>query len=310
MSGGPPGCCFGVFFFNDTATTEIYTLSLHDALPITDARRFFTEARQTTPHKPVIAVVGGRTGAGHRAAVSHTAALGTDDAILDAALRQAGVVRVRTGLQALDGARALASQPVPRGPRIAVVTNSGGTGVELTDLLADEGLAVPELSGPLQDELRALLPEYGSARNPVDMTPAWRLFTTVYPAAIEMLARSGEVDAVVPVLLQRSASPEVAAAVRDAVDRLRAAGVPCFAWPERTARAIGTAVRCGERMGQNGPGARAAGRADGPGAGVLVKGDVPGAGLPVKDDVPGAGAPADHPPPRRFAVIRRRPPRP
>ena len=193
---------------------------------VTDARRFFTEARQTTPHKPVIAVVGGRSGAGQRAAVSHTAALGTDDAVLDAALRQAGVVRVRTGLQALDGARALASQPVPRGRRIAVVTNSGGTGVELTDLLADEGLAVPELSGPLQDKLRALLPEYGSARNPVDMTPAWRLFTTVYPAAIELLARSGEVDAVVPVLLQRSASPEVAAAVRDAVARLRADGVP------------------------------------------------------------------------------------
>jgi acyl-CoA synthetase (NDP forming) len=303
---------------------------------VTDARRFFTEARQTTPHKPVIAVVGGRTGAGQRAAVSHTAALGTDDAILDAALRQAGVVRVRTGLQALDGARALASQPVPRGPRIAVVTNSGGTGVELTDLLADEGLAIPELSGPLQDELRALLPEYGSARNPVDMTPAWRLFTTVYPAAIEMLARSGEVDAVVPVLLQRSASAEVAAVVRDAVGRLRAdgvpvpvyvcwvapreadqhaevlreAGVPCFAWPERTARAIGTAVRCGERMGRNGPGAGTAGKADGPGAGVPVKGDVPGAGRPVRGDGPRAGAPADHPPPGRFAVIRRRSPRP
>jgi acetyltransferase len=312
---------------------------------VTDARRFFTEARHTTPHKPVIAVVGGRSGAGQRAAVSHTAALGTDDAVLDAALRQAGVVRVRTGLQALDGARALASQPVPRGPRIAVVTNSGGTGVELTDLLADEGLAVPELSGPLQHELRALLPEYGSARNPVDMTPAWRLFTTVYPAAIEMLARSGEVDAVVPVLLQRSASPEVAAAVRDAVGRLRAdgvpvpvyvcwvapreadqhaevlreAGVPCFAWPERTARAIGTAVRCGERMGRNGQGAGAGeradvpgagGRADVPGAGLPVKGDVPGAGLPVRGDVPGAGAPAGRPSPGRFAVIRRRPPRP
>src|SRR5262249_56727810 len=88
---------------------------------ITDARRFFTEACRTTPHKPVIAVVGGRTGAGQRAAVSHTAALGTDDAVRDAALRQAGVVRVRTGLQALDAARALASQPVPRRPPIAVV---------------------------------------------------------------------------------------------------------------------------------------------------------------------------------------------
>jgi acyl-CoA synthetase (NDP forming) len=288
---------------------------------ITDARRFFTEARQTTPHKPVIAVVGGRTGAGQRAAVSHTAALGTDDAIRDAALRQAGVVRVRTGLQALDGARALASQPTPRGPRVAVVTNSGGTGVELTDLLADEGLTIPELSGRLQDGLRALLPQYGSARNPVDMTPAWRLFTTVYPAAIEMLARSGEVDAVVPVLLQRSASAEVASAVRDAVSRLRAdrvpvpvyvcwvaprdadqhadllrdAGVPCFAWPERTARAVGTAVRCGARM------------TDAPDATAPAKGGVLGAGAPVGSGVPGATARADHRPPERSAVIRRSP---
>ncbi len=184
---------------------------------ITDARGFFAEACLTTPHKPVIAVVGGRTSAGQRAAVSHTAALASDDAVRDAALRQAGVVRVRTGLQVLDAARALSSQPVPRGPRVAVITNSGGTGVELTDLLADEGLVVPELSESLQAGLRAIMPAYASARNPVDMTPAWNLFTTVYPGAIEMLARSGEVDVIVPVLLQRSASAEVAVAVRDAV---------------------------------------------------------------------------------------------
>ena len=240
---------------------------------ITDAREFYQQACLTTPVKPVIAVVHGRTGAGQRAAVSHTAALATDDAVRDAALRQAGVARVRTGLQALDAARALSGQPLPRGRRVAVVTNSGGTGVELTDLLADEGLEVPELSGPLQDELRALLPGYASPRNPVDMTPAWRLFTTLYPATIEMLARSGEIDVVVPVLLQRSASAEVAEAVRDAVARLRQdrvpvpvyvcwvaprsadqnasllqeAACPCFPWPERTARAVGVAVRCGLR---------------------------------------------------------------
>ena len=238
---------------------------------ITDARGFFAEACLTTPHKPVIAVVGGRTSAGQRAAVSHTAALASDDAVRDAALRQAGVVRVRTGLQVLDAARALSSQPVPRGPRVAVITNSGGTGVELTDLLADEGLVVPELSESLQAGLRAIMPGYASARNPVDMTPAWNLFTTVYPGAIDMLARSGEVDVIVPVLLQRSASAEVAEAVRDAAQRLRAdgvpvpvyvcwvaprsadeharvlnlAGVPCFPWPERTAQVAGIAVRCG-----------------------------------------------------------------
>ena len=245
---------------------------------ITDARRFFDEACQATPVKPVIAVVGGRTGAGQRAAVSHTAALATDDAVRDAALRQAGVVRVRTGLQVLDAARALSGQPVPRGPRVAVITNSGGTGVELTDLLADEGLQVPELSPALQDKLRELLPAYASAVNPVDMTPAWHLFTTVYPAAIDLLARSGEVDVIVPVLLQRSASADVAEAVRSAVGRLRAdgipvpvyvcwvaprasdphmnvlqeAGVPCFPWPQRAAQAVGTAVRCGLQVGESG----------------------------------------------------------
>ena len=260
-------------YLREDPATSVICLLLES---ITDARGFFAEACRTTPVKPVIAVVHGRTGAGQRAAVSHTAALATDDAVRDAALRQAGVARVRTGLQALDAARALSGQPMPRGPRVAVVTNSGGTGVELADLLADEGLEVPELSGPLQDELRALLPGYASARNPVDMTPTWRLFTTLYPATIELLARSGEIDVVVPVLLQRSASAEVAAAVRDAVARLRddgvpvpvyvcwvapraadahasllqEAGVPCFPWPERTARAVGVAVRCGLQAGR------------------------------------------------------------
>jgi acyl-CoA synthetase (NDP forming) len=238
---------------------------------VTDGRAFFEQARLTTPAKPVIAVLSGHTEAGRRAAQSHTAALATDDAVRDAALGQAGVARVRTGLQALDAARALSGQPTPCGRRVAVVTNSGGTGVELTDLLAEEGLEVPELSASLQAGLRAVLPAYASARNPVDMTPAWRLFTTMYPAAIDLLARSGEIDVVIPVLLQRSASAEVAAAVRDAVARLRAdgvpvpvyvcwvaprsadqhaavlheAGIPCFAWPERTARAASVAVRCG-----------------------------------------------------------------
>jgi acyl-CoA synthetase (NDP forming) len=258
-------------YLRDDPDTTVICLLLES---ITQAREFFTEACLTTPRKPVIAVLGGRTSAGQRAALSHTAALATDDAARDAALRQAGVVRVRTGLQALDAARALSSQPVPRGRRVAVVTNSGGTGVELTDLLADQGLELPELSQPLQDRLRAIMPSYASARNPVDMTPAWHLFTTVYPGAIDMLARSGEVDVVVPVLLQRSASAEVAAAVRDAVLRLRSdsvpvpvyvcwvaprsaepfagvlrdADIPVFAWPARTAEAVGVAVRCGQRM--------------------------------------------------------------
>jgi acetyltransferase len=129
----------------------------------------------------------------------------------------------------------------------------------------------------------------------------------------------------------------VAAAVRDAVGRLRAdgvpvpvyvcwvapreadqhaevlreAGVPCFAWPERTARATGTAVRCGKRMGEDAPGAATAGRLARPDTAAPVRDGVPGAGEPVWDGAPGATARADHRPPERFAVIRpHRPPRP
>ena len=253
----------------DPATTVI-CLMLES---VTDARRFFAEACRTTPVKPVIAAVGARTGAGRRAAVSHTAALASDDAIREAALAQAGVVRVRTGLEVFDAARALAGQPAPAGRRVAVLTNSGGIGVELADLLADENLELPELSGSLRGALRPLLPRYASVRNPVDTTPAWNRYLTAYPAAIELLARSGEVDLVIAVLVHRAASGEVAEAVRDATGRLRAdgvpvpvyacwvaprgaqpqadllqqAGVPCYPWPDRTARAAGAAVRCGLR---------------------------------------------------------------
>lgn len=255
-------------YLRDDPATKVICLLLES---ISDGRRFFEQARLTTSVKPVLAVVSGRSRAGRRAAESHTASLASDDAVLDAALRQAGVVRVRTGLQLLDAGRALTSQPAPRGNRIAIVTNSGGTGVELADLLADEDLTVPELSPALQDKLRPVLPGYASARNPVDITPVWRRFPELYPAVTDMLARSGEVDVVVPVLLQRAASAEVAHAVREVAaalrrddvpvpvhvcwvaprearehaDDLQRHDVPCFEWPERTARAIGAAVRAG-----------------------------------------------------------------
>jgi acetate---CoA ligase (ADP-forming) len=239
-----------------------------ESLP--DGRAFYEAARAVTRTKPVIVAKTGRSAAGVRAARSHTAALAGSERIWRAAVDQAGMILARSGLEMMDTARALDAQPVPARPRVGIVTNSGGTGVELSDLLADEGLDVPELSAGLQDELRALLPPFASPRNPVDMTPVWSRFTELYPLLVERLARSGEVDAVVPVLLQRAAVDErVAIAVRDAVARLRAdgvpvpvyvcwvaprsartnadllqdAGVPCFEWPERTARALGHAAR-------------------------------------------------------------------
>ncbi|MGH3946901.1 MAG: acetate--CoA ligase family protein [Pseudonocardiaceae bacterium] len=248
-----------------------------ESLP--DGREFCDAAEAArAAGKPVIVARTGRSPAGIRAAQSHTAALAGHERIWRAAFEQAGVLVARSGLEMLDAARALDSQPPPAGSRVAIITNSGGTGVELADLLADEGLTVPELSPALQDELRPLLPQHASAANPIDITPVWPRFAELYPYLVDRLARSGEVDVVVPVLLQRAATDEaVAVGVRDAVARLRSAGVtvpvyvcwvaprsaranaellqesgvPCFEWPERTARAVAHAVRAGGRHGRH-----------------------------------------------------------
>jgi acetyltransferase len=256
-----------------------------ESLP--DGREFVDAAAALTPRKPVVVARTGRSVAGARAAESHTAALAGNERIWRAALERAGVVQARSGLEMLDVARALDTQPVPGGSRVAVVTNSGGTGVELADLLADEGVEVPELSRRLQDELAALLPAHGSPRNPVDMTTVWSRYAELYPLLVDRLARCGEVDVVVPVLLQRSATDKAAVrGLRDAVLALRAdevnvpvyvcwvtarqhhdhadllqeAGIPCFDWPERTARVVGHAVRYGRSRTTTRPPLRAPAR--------------------------------------------------
>lgn len=237
---------------------------------LADGRAFVEQARRTTPVKPVIVVKTGRSEAGGRAAASHTAALASPEAIWHGVFAQAGIVEVASGQELLDVARAVDGQALPAGPRVAIISNSGGVGVELSDLLADEGLTVPALSGPLQDRIRAMLPAFASPVNPVDVTPVWKRFAELYPALTDLLARSGEVDVVVPVLLQRAAMDRATAeALRDVVaglrgdgvgvpvhvcwiaprdarpnaDLLQESGVPCFEWPARTARAIGHARR-------------------------------------------------------------------
>ena len=261
-------------YLRDDPATRVVCLLLES---ITDPREFFTQARRTTAVKPVVAAVTGRSTAGKRAAVSHTAALASDTVMRDAALEQAGVVRASSGLAMLDAAKLLAAQPIPAGGRVGIVTNSGGLGVELTDLLDVEGLEVPELSPALQADLRRLLPSYGSPRNPVDMTPIWSRYAELYPALVDVLARSGEVDIVIPILLARGGSPEVVEGLAATVaamradgndvpvygcwvaersrqpqaDALQEAGVPCLPWPERTAAAAGAAHRCASALGRD-----------------------------------------------------------
>ena len=254
-------------YLRDDPETTVICLLLES---VPGGRQLADAIRSTTPHKPVIVAKTGRSEAGSRAARSHTGALATDDVIFRAAMRQAGALLAHSGLEMLDIAQLLSSQPHPGGNRAALITNSGGMGVELVDLLSGVGVETPQLSPELRAHVAARLPAFGSAGNPVDMTPVWARFAELYPWLIATLARSGEVDLIIPLLLQRAAMDTAALqgiratvsslraegvqvpvyvcwvaprAVRSNADPLQKAGIPCLEWPERTARAAGQAVR-------------------------------------------------------------------
>jgi acetyltransferase len=131
-------------------------------------RRFLEVARRID--KPMVAQYVGGTVAGARSGASHTGALAGPDHVYDGLLAQAGVIRVESIEAVYQVGHTLASQPVPRGPRIAVLTNSGGPGTAMASRLDAGGMAVPELSEALQAQLRGHLPGHASVRNPVDLT--------------------------------------------------------------------------------------------------------------------------------------------
>ncbi|PWE31486.1 CoA-binding protein [Pararhodobacter marinus] len=121
---------------------------------------------------PIIINKIGKSDAGQRAAISHTAHLTGSDAIYDAVFRRLGMIRVSTPEEMLAAAAALAKLPPARGRRVAVVTTSGGTGGWAADIVSGEGLEVPEPSPALRKRLDAIIPGYGSSANPIDVTAA------------------------------------------------------------------------------------------------------------------------------------------
>src|SRR5690606_37651595 len=117
----------------------------------------------------VIVVKAGRSSAGSRAASSHTAALAASETATQALFQQAGIIRTDTLEAMFDTAALLVHQPLPNGPRVAVVTNAGGPGILAVDALEAGGLEVPTTPPELADRLRSLLPPAASVANPVDM---------------------------------------------------------------------------------------------------------------------------------------------
>ncbi len=136
---------------------------------IKNGRRFMESAARVSMKKPVVVLKGGRTLMGEQAAASHTGAMASDAGVFNAACDQAGIIRVEQPMELLDLSAVFSSQPLPEGNRVAIMTLGGGWGVVTTDLCAENGLQVPELSDDIIERLNRILPPYWSHGNPVDI---------------------------------------------------------------------------------------------------------------------------------------------
>jgi acyl-CoA synthetase (NDP forming) len=162
---------------------------------IDDGRHLFDVARATSLEKPVVVLRGGLTDSGGKAAASHTGAMAGSAAVYEAAARQAGLVTCTSVQEALDLTTALANLPLPKGRRVAVVTNGGGAGVLAADEMARQGLTLVDPSAQLLAELDEILPPFWSRRNPFDMVAT--AGGDVGPKVVAAVTRCPDVDAVV-----------------------------------------------------------------------------------------------------------------
>ncbi len=180
------------YYATDTATT----VALAYIEGIADGSRFVAGLRAVSAVKPVVVLKGGVTAGGARAAASHTGSLATDDTTFEGVCRQFGVSRARTAEEAFDAAATFATQPLPRGGRVVVVTTVGGWGVVAADAItAHPDLELVELPEDLLGSIDGLLPPRWSRNNPVDLAGGETRDTV--PAVLDLVASHPGVDAVV-----------------------------------------------------------------------------------------------------------------
>ena len=250
-----------LLFWEDDPNTDVILLYLES---FGNPRRFARIARRIGRRKPIVAVKSGRTSAGARAASSHTGSLASLDVAVDALFEQAGVIRVTTLEELFDVTALLANQPIPRGPRVGLVTNAGGPAILAVDALESQGLVVPQFSEGLQSHLRSFLSDDAAVANPVDMIAS--AGPDEYRQTLAAMLESDELDSVIALYIPTAVTGvgEIAAAIREAAEAApddktflavymdssgaptelasELARFPAFPFPERAAKALRKAV--------------------------------------------------------------------
>ena len=250
-------------YWENDPRTELVALYLES---FGNPRKFAQIAARVSRRKPIVAVRSGRGKAGARAAASHTASLvAASDATVDALFKHTGVLRTETLSDLFDLLSMLATQPLPEGPRVGIITNSGGPAILCSDALEANSLAVAELQPQTREQLQSFLPPEAATGNPVDMIAS--ASAEDYRRAIEVVSSDPGVDALVviftPPLVTRA--EDVAAAIREAAgaltrrlpvvtvfmtsegvpQQLRSGDVqvPSYPFPENPARVLAAALR-------------------------------------------------------------------
>jgi acetyl coenzyme A synthetase (ADP forming)-like protein len=236
-----------------------------------DPVRFTRAARRVSRKKPILAVKAGRSPEGARAAGSHTGSVAGADVAADTLLAQCGVIRCGTLREMFMLAAALLTQPLPRGNRVAVVTNAGGPGILATDALISRDLKVPELGPATRQRLVKVLPAEATSRNPVDLIAS--ADGPRYRKVLEAVCRDPGIDAlavlfVSPIMIDVQAvasailagtrgikKPMVACVMgrhreEEAMATLRGRGVPVYRFPEEAARTLAGLWRAAELRAQ------------------------------------------------------------
>jgi len=246
--------------------TRVITMYLES---IGEGPRFVEQAKLVTEKKPVIALKVGRSERGHDAVASHTGALAGQDVAFDAAFERAGVIRAYTIEEMFEWAQALAWCPLPKGKRVAVLTNAGGLGVIAMDALGEHGLIPADLEESTVEGLREILPPEANVMNPVDMLASAR--PSQYADALSILLADEGVESVIVILppppvisaadfadaiipvVQSTSKPVVISLMGDrnishASRTFQQAQLPDYRFPERAASALGVLAKRAQQL--------------------------------------------------------------
>jgi acyl-CoA synthetase (NDP forming) len=224
-------------------------------------RKFARTARRVGRTMPVLTVEAGRPEAGQQAAASRTAAVTAPLVTREALFGQAGIIATGNLGELLDAAALLASQPVPAGPRVAIVSNVGSTALLAADACTEYGLVVHGLSTDTRRRLHGLVPSGGSVNDPVDTTAT--VSEASFRRCLELVAADEGIDAVLAIVLPTATTGDLVSAVRAAhvsvplaavvLDQAqavrllprRAGSIPSYAYPETAAHALARAATYG-----------------------------------------------------------------